>query len=79
MNASTPRLAISATSLRRDSSVCWDCPGIEPIGTGSVTPSFTNRGAIRWRWVRSVSRISARRAGVRRIRRGRCLGKPLMA
>ena len=36
MNASTPVLAISAASLRSDSSVCCDCPGIEAIGTGSV-------------------------------------------
>ena len=33
MKAITPLLAISAASLRRDSSVCCDCPGIEAIGT----------------------------------------------
>ncbi len=71
MNASTPLLAISDASLRRDSSVCWDCPGIEAIGTGSVMPSFTNSGATRCRGASSVSRINARSAGVRRIRRGR--------
>ncbi len=39
--------AISTASLRSDSSVCCDCPGIEAIGTGSAMPSFTNSGAIR--------------------------------
>ena len=74
MNATTPLAAISFASLRRDSSVCWDCPGIDAMDTGSAMPSFTNRGAIRWRGVRSVSRISARSAGVRRIRRGLLCG-----
>ena len=61
------------------SSVCWDCPGIEAIGTASDTPSLTNSGATRCRGASSVSRISARSAGVRRIRRGRCRRGSLIA
>ena len=72
MNAVTPRDAMSTASLRSDSSVCWNCPGIDAIGTASAMPSFTNSGAISCRGARSVSRINARSAGVRRIRRGRC-------
>ena len=32
MNARTPASAISTASLRSDSSVCWNCPGIDAIG-----------------------------------------------
>ena len=71
MNAFTPRLAISCASLRSDSSVCCDWPGIDAIGMASLMPSFTKSGAMRCRGERSVSRIRARSAGVRRSLRGR--------
>src|SRR3954466_4259707 len=73
--ARTPRVAVSAASLRRDSSVCWNCPGIEEIGTGSLTPSSPKTDAIRWWGASSVSLARERRASVRRILRGRLWGK----
>ena len=77
MNDRTPRSAISTASLRSDSIVCWNCPGIDGIGDRSVRASFTNRGAIRSPPSNVVSRTRARRAGVRRSRRNRCSGNAI--
>ena len=75
MKPSTPFDAVSTASLRMASSVSWDWPGMLATGTGSPMPSFTNSGAIRSFGASSVSRIRLRRAGVRRMRRARCVGK----
>ena len=71
----TPAAAASAAALPRLSRVCWTTPGIEPIGCGSLMPSLMNTGSTSSRGRSEVSATRARRAGVRRSRRGRATGK----
>src|SRR5215217_2812404 len=72
--AGIPSPASSAASLCRLSRVCWACPGIEAIGTGSPIPSLTNSGATRSRRDSSCSRTSPRSTRLPRSRRGRPAG-----
>ncbi len=47
MNARTPTATSSRASLRSDSIVCCEWPGIDAIGSARRIDSFTNSGAIR--------------------------------
>ena len=69
-----PAAAASDTACGRDSSECCTTPGIEPIGTGAVTPSRTNSGSTRSAGCRRVSETRRRMAGASRRRRGRTRG-----
>src|SRR5215468_1273366 len=74
----TPAATASAAVLRRLSRVCWATPGMDGTGSGSLIPSLTNRGSTRsdpWTVVRAAS---LRSAAVRRRRRGRAAGNPLV-
>ncbi|GAA3416835.1 hypothetical protein GCM10018952_46540 [Streptosporangium vulgare] len=54
--------------------MCWNTPGIEPIGFGSVMPSFTNIGSTSSAGCSRVPATILRIGAVRRSLRGRATG-----
>ena len=74
MTPPTPTRTNSSTSLRSESTVCWNWPGSDVISRASLSPSATKSGATKSSGASVVSATSRRRAGVRRSRRGRSVG-----
>ncbi|MEY9487074.1 hypothetical protein RKD26_002868 [Streptomyces calvus] len=71
----TPAATASAAAFFRLSRVCCTTPGIDAMGTGSLTPSRTKAGRMRSAGWSRVSATIRRIAGVVRRRRGRVPGK----